>query len=57
MSRKNRLMDAFTVLFLAVFAMPFYGGYMMLGEERENKVLGAILLTVGIVIWLLFGLH
>ena len=57
MSRKNRLMDAFTVLFLAVFAMPFYGGYMLLDEERENKVLGGILLLVGIVIWFLFGLH
>ena len=57
MKNKNRLMDAFTVLFLAVFAMPFYGGYMLLDEERENKVLGGILLLVGIVIWFLFGLH
>ncbi len=57
MSRKNRIADAFTVLFLAVFAMPFYGGYMLLDEERENKILGGILFVVGIVIWLLFGLH
>lgn len=57
MNKKNRLMDAFTVLFLAVFAMPFYGGYMMLEEGRENKILGGILFAVGIVIWFLFGLH
>ena len=57
MKNKNRIMDAFTILFLAVFAMPFFGGYLMLDKNRETKFLGGVLCIVGLVIWFLFGLH
>lgn len=52
----NKLANAFTVLFLGVFAMPFFGGYLMFEEERETKIIGAILCVVGLVIWFMFGL-
>lgn len=55
--RNKKMKEALTVLFLGVFAMPFLGGYMMLDENKENKILGGILCFVGLVIWFLFGLH
>ncbi|MBQ8803888.1 MAG: hypothetical protein IJZ53_09655 [Tyzzerella sp.] len=56
-TNKNRISDALTIIFLAIFAMPFFGGYLMLDKEIETKVLGGILCIVGLVIWFLFGLN
>lgn len=53
----SRIIDGLTVLFLAIFAMPFYGGFLMLDENRETKLIGGILCVVGLVIWFLFGLN
>lgn len=53
----SRVMEGLAVLFLAIFAMPFFGGYMMLDENRETKIIGGILCVVGLVIWFLFGLN
>lgn len=44
-------------VFMAVFALPFLGGYFMLEKNTQTKVIGAILLVVGVVIWFLFGVH
>lgn len=54
---KNRITDALAIIFLAVFAMPFFGGYLMLDKEMETKVIGGILCIVGLVIWFLFGIN
>lgn len=56
-TNKNRISDALTIIFLVIFAMPFFGGYLMLDKEIETKVLGGILCIVGLVIWFLFGLN
>lgn len=46
-----------TMVFLAVFALPFLGGYYMLDRNVETKVIGGILCILGLVIWFLFGVH
>lgn len=57
MRSKERVTDAFMILFFAIFAMPFFGGYMMLNENRETKFIGGILCFVGLAIWLLIGIN
>lgn len=51
------VMDILKVVFLAIFALPFMGGYLMLDREMETKVIGGILFIIGLVIWFLFGIH
>ena len=51
------IMEILKVVFLAVFALPFMGGYLMLDKEMETKVIGGILFAIGLVIWFLFGIH
>lgn len=55
--RSYGIMEILKVVFLAVFALPFMGGYLMLDKEMETKVIGGILCVVGLVIWFLFGIH
>ena len=44
------------VLMLAVFAMPLVGLYLALaGEEKEQRMLGVVLLIVGIIVWIKIG--
>ena len=57
MNHKDRVTDALAILFLAIFAMPFLGGYFMLNENKETKLMGAILCLVGLVIWFLIGIN
>lgn len=51
------VMDVLMVVFLAVFALPFMGGFLILDKEMETKIIGGILCIVGLVIWFLFGIH
>ena len=51
------IMEILTVLFFAVFALPFMGDYLMLDREMETKVIGGILFVIGLVIWFLFGIN
>jgi len=53
----NKVADALMVIFFAVFAMPFFGGYLMLDREVETKIIGGILCIIGLAIWFLFGLN
>lgn len=55
--RSYGMMEILKVVFLAVFALPFMGGYLMLDKEMETKVIGGILCVIGLVIWFLFGIH
>ncbi len=57
MNNRTRITEAFTILFLAIFAMPFFGGYMMLNDNRETKFVGGILCFVGLAIWFLIGIN
>lgn len=57
MRGKDRVTDALALIFLAIFAMPFLGGYFMLSENKETKFVGAILCLVGLVIWFLVGIN
>jgi hypothetical protein len=51
------LVEILMVVFLAVFALPFLGGFLMMDEEMETKVIGGILCIIGLVIWFLFGIN
>lgn len=51
------IMEILKVVFLAVFALPFVGGYLMLSKEMETKIIGGIICIIGLVIWFLFGIH
>ena len=43
-------------ILLAVFALPIVGLIMLLNSKtEENKILGGVLLAVGIVIWIVLG--
>lgn len=55
--RSYGMMEVLKVVFLAIFALPFMGGYLMLDRNMETKVIGGILFIVGLVIWFLFGIH
>ena len=60
MSRNNKSNDSgigcALVLMLAVFAMPLVGLYLAVaGEESEQKMLGVVLLIVGIIVWIKIG--
>lgn len=57
MNSKDRVTDALAILFFAIFAMPFFGGYLMLNENRETKLVGGILCFVGLAIWFLIGIN
>lgn len=57
MNSKDRVLDGLSILFLAIFAMPFFGGYMMLNDNKETKFLGGILCFVGLVIWFMIGIN
>ena len=60
MSKNNKSNDSgigcALVLMLAVFAMPLVGLYLAVaGEESEQKMLGTVLLLVGIIVWIKIG--
>ena len=46
------------VVLLAIIAMPLVGGYMLVsGKDEGSKLLGGVLLVVGIIVWLIFGIN
>ncbi len=62
MSRDSRSNDSgglgcAVLLFFAVAAMPLLGLYLLAaGKEDGQKVLGAALLIVGIIVWVKIGM-
>lgn len=52
-----KTIEILRMIFLAVFALPFLGGYYLLDEDMEKKVIGGILCVIGLAIWFLFGVH
>lgn len=55
--RCENVIEAIVLVFLAIFALPFLGGYYMLDKRMETKVIGGILCAIGLVIWFMFGVH
>lgn len=52
------LLGILAVIFLAVVDMPFVGGYVLItGKEDGSKLLGGVLLVVGIILWVALGIH
>lgn len=46
------------IVLIVVFAMPLVGGYLLLtGKDDESKAIGFLLLVVGIIIWIVAGIH
>lgn len=40
------------IVLLIVFLMPIAGIILLCSESREKKILGAVLLIIGIIIWI-----
>ena len=54
----GKLMGLLAVVVLAIFAMPFVGGYVLVtGKNDGSKLLGGALLVVGLIIWAVLGLR
>lgn len=52
------LMGLIAVALLAIVAMPFVGGYVLVtGKDEESKLLSGALLVVGLIIWVVLGLR
>jgi lipopolysaccharide export LptBFGC system permease protein LptF len=55
--RVEKILELLIVLVMCVFATPFAGGYFLMDRKMETKIVGAILLVVGVVIWFVCALH
>lgn len=40
---------------LAIFAMPIMGGIILTTGKEDEKPIGAILLVVGVILWIVVG--
>ena len=44
--------DLIVKFIILILALPFVGIYLMCRQEPDKKILGGVLLAVGIVIWI-----
>lgn len=52
------LIGLLAIMLIAIYAMPFVGGYVLItGKDNGSKLLGGSLLVVGIIIWIAMGIH
>lgn len=52
------LLGLLAIMLIAIFAMPFVGGYVLItGKDNGSKLLGGSLVVVGIIIWIVMGIH
>ena len=52
------LIGLLAIMLIAIYAMPFVGGYVLItGKDDGSKLLGGSLLVVGIIIWIAMGIH
>lgn len=52
------LIGLLAIMFIAIYAMPFVGGYVLItGKDEGSKLLGGALVVVGIIIWIAMGIH
>lgn len=45
------------ILLLAIFAMPIVGLYMVSKGDEGQKVMGIILMIIGVILWIYLGLQ
>ena len=46
------------IIILAVYGMPLFGIYLMIDRKQdENRLLGAVLTVLGLIVWGIFGLY
>lgn len=57
LGKESSIVQILMMIFVAVFALPFLGGYYMLERKMEKKVIGGILCVLGLAIWFQFGVH
>lgn len=55
--REETIIRVLIMIFMAVFALPFLGGYYMLERNAGKKVIGGILCVLGLAIWFQFGVN
>lgn len=48
-------MGLIVLLLLIVFALPLVGLYYLLQNDPSKRILGTILLIVGIILWIIVG--
>ena len=52
-----RMLTIVVAMILAVYCMPLFGIYLMLSRKQdENRLLGAVVTVLGLVVWGIFGL-
>ena len=52
------LIGLLAIMLIAIYAMPFVGGYVLItGTDDGTKLLGGSLLVVEIIIWIAMGIH
>ena len=57
LGKDSGIVQILMIVFVAVFALPFLGGYYMLERKTKKKVIGGILCVLGLAIWFQFGVH
>lgn len=52
------LMGFLAIILMAIIALPLVGGFILVtGKETENKVIGGVILIVGIILWAVLGIR
>ena len=50
------MITAVVILMFAIVGMPVFGVYLMISKHQdENRVLGAVLTVLGVIVWGIFG--
>lgn len=50
-------MGCLVMILLGLFALPLVGIYFMAKGNEDDKIIGTIMLIVGIVIWIMIGVQ
>lgn len=52
---RQRMLSIYFFIGLTIFAMPIMGGIILVTGKDGEKPIGAVLLAVGIILWIIMG--